>query len=94
MIIYDNYDFMDTMKDQALGSVQEIRHITTAYAFINASAPVTGLTQSMLQRHLRLDIWNVARAASETYWRVGPEWYKQLCFRAVEHATSDAFQRW
>ena len=93
-IIYDNYDFMDTVKDQALGSVQEMRHMTTAYAFINTSAPVSGLSQSMLRRHLPLDIWNVARAASETYRRVGPEWYKQLFFRAVEHATGDVFRRW
>ena len=48
----------------------------------------------MLCRHLPLDIWNLTRAASETYRRVGPEWYKQLFFRAVEHATGDAFRRW
>ncbi len=85
---------MDTVKDQALGSVQEMRHMTTAYAFINTSAPITGLTQSMLRRYMPLDIWNVARAASETYRRVGPEWFEQLIFRAVEHATGDAFRRW
>jgi hypothetical protein len=93
-IVYDNFDFMDTVKDQTLGSVQEMRHMTTAYAFINTSAPITGLTQSMLRRHLPLDIWNVARAATETYRRVGPEWNKQLFFRAMEHATGDAFRKW
>lgn len=72
-VVYDNYDFMDTVKDQALGSVQEMRHMTTAYAFINTGAPVSGLTQSMLRRHIPLDIWNVAGAAAETYRRIGPE---------------------
>jgi hypothetical protein len=85
---------MDTVKDQTLGSVQEMRHMTTAYAFVNTSAPVTGLTQSMLRRHLPIDTWNVAVAAAMTYRIIGPEWYKQLFFRAMEHATGDAFQKW
>lgn len=82
------------MKDQALGSTNEMRHLTTAYAYINKAIPETGLKQRMLRRTQPLMLRSIATQATLTRLLLGPEWLQQLFFRGMEHAVCTEFRSW
>lgn len=92
--MYDNYDFLDTVTDQALGSTNEMRHLTTAYAFINRGIPEAGLKQDMLRRNVPLKLRDVAADATISRDVLGPKWPQQLFFRGMEHAVRSEFRDW
>ena len=94
MIVYDNFDFKDTVKDQALGSTHEMRHFTTAYAFTCDKVGPQGLTQSMLRRDIPLSELDIARPAARTWERADRSWFNQMRFRTMENTLKEPFKRW
>src|ERR1700760_5026987 len=95
ILTYDNYDFMETVKDQTLGSTQRMTHYATAYAVVNRYAPPQGLTQDMLRRSSPLPMIDVI-----SHWKQLKEdirddvWIKQLLFRALDHGIGQEFNMW
>jgi len=50
VISYDNFNFLDRVRDQVLGSSKPVmRNLTTAILVYHPEIPATGLQQSMLQ---------------------------------------------
>lgn len=70
MIVHDNFDFKDTVKDQAVGSTHEMRHLTTAFAFICDKVDANGLLQSMIRRHVPLSESAIIQPAAQTWDRI------------------------
>jgi hypothetical protein len=55
VVVYDNFNFMDYVRDQTLGNYDIMRNITTGLLVVSSALPTNGLTQGMLRRHVALD---------------------------------------
>jgi hypothetical protein len=55
VVVYDNFNFMDYVRDQTLGNRDIMRNLTTGLLVISSALPKDGLTQKMLRRHVHLD---------------------------------------
>jgi hypothetical protein len=63
VIAYDNFNFLDTVRDQALGSSKPVmRNLTTAILVCHPEIPATGLQQSMLQTSHELQLSDFAQS--------------------------------
>jgi hypothetical protein len=70
VVVYDNFNFMDYVRDQTLGNYDIMRNLTTGLLVVSSALPINGLTQSMLRRHVALDARDILQnfqqdAASE-----------------------------
>jgi hypothetical protein len=94
-LTYDNYDFIDTIKDQTLGSTQQMVHFATAYGIVNPSIPTQGLTQNMIRRSkpLREEVIGESLIAVKDNLNEAL-WIRQLIFRALDHGIGQAFGDW
>jgi len=52
--VYDNFNFMDYVRDETLGNRDIMRNLTTGLLVISA-LPKDGLSQKILRRHVHLD---------------------------------------
>jgi len=94
-LTYDNYDFLDTVKDQTLGSTQQMTHFATAHAVINRYAPPQGLTQDMLRRTSPLPMRDIVLSFIRIKDNIHEDiWVKQLLFRAIDHGVGEEFKHW
>jgi hypothetical protein len=55
VVVYDNFNFMDNVRDQTLGNYDIMRNLTTGLLVVSSALPTSGLTQSILRRHVPLD---------------------------------------
>lgn len=55
VVVYDNFNFMDYVRDQTLGNYSVMRNLTTGLLVTSSALPMNGLTQRMLRRHAALD---------------------------------------
>ena len=55
VVVYDNFNYMDYVRDQTLGNRDIMRNLTTGLLVISPALPKNGLTQKMLRRHVPLD---------------------------------------
>jgi hypothetical protein len=55
VVVYDNFNFMDHVRDQTLGNYDIMRNLTTGLLVVSSALPTNGLTQKMLRRHVTLD---------------------------------------
>jgi hypothetical protein len=63
MIVYDNFNFLDRVRDQALGSSRNImRNLTTSLRLRREDYPDNGLTQSMHDPSHPLELNEILRA--------------------------------
>jgi hypothetical protein len=55
VVVYDNFNYMDYVRDQTLGNRDIMRNLTTGLIVVSSALPKDGLTQNMLRRHVALD---------------------------------------
>jgi hypothetical protein len=55
VVVYDNFNFMDHVRDQTLGNFDIMRNLTTGLLVTSSALPIDGLTQRMFRRHVALD---------------------------------------
>ena len=55
VVVYDNFNFMDHLRDQTLGNFDIMRNLTTGLLVTSSASSIGGLTQRMFRRHVALD---------------------------------------
>jgi len=89
---YDNLDFTNNVRDQAMGVTPQLEHWTNAYGFISpAISATTCPNQTQLQHGKHLPFSDVARAFLDAADHLAV-WPKHLLYRAVDHVAREAFR--